>query len=255
MVLPEGLVAELKKRAKAKRRNGIFHRGGDSYLFRKKIRGHLYQIPFRAGSSKDAKLVYDQILLEISLGLHGGGKAPDLSSIIEGWCRLHRKQEDHVKNARWAEEALKDVPKGMTPLPDLPLPSITTERVETWICHYQDGRSPATINHVLRYLKLWMRWAVKRKTPGLPGMPYDVPMRKVERVAKPVVKIPHQDAFFQGVDCIRTWVRVSQLADLEVRVAVRMMLGLGLREKEVLGARREWLDLDARTYTVGKAKG
>lgn len=255
MVLPEGLMAELKKRAKAKRRNGIFHRGGDSYLFRRKIRGNLYQIPFKAGNAKDAKQVYDQILLEISLGLHGGGTAPRLSAIIKAWVNLHRKQTEHVKNAKYAEESLRNVAKGQTPLPDLPLPSITTPRLEDWISHFQEDHAPATINLVLRYLKLWLRWAVDRGTPGLPKMPCKIKMQKVEPRVRPVVEMDDQAAFLAGIDCVKTWVKVSQLAELPVRAAARFMLGVGIREGQVLRARWEWLDLEARTYIVGKDKG
>ena len=233
-------------RKKAKRRLGLFPRGPQSYLLRKRIGGHLYQVPIKAANATDAREIYDQILKEISLGLHGGGQAPTLAALIDGWCSLHRKQLRHVAAARYAEEALGQMVK-------IPLPSITTERVESWISEYQDGHSPASINQVLRYLKLWMRWAVRRKTAGLPGMPYDVPMRKVERVARPVVKIASQAAFLEGVDRVKTWVRSSQLADLQVRAAVRMMLGCGMREAEVLGARWEWLDMDE--YEVGRAKG
>jgi integrase len=36
---------------------------------------------------------------------------------------------------------------------------------------------------------------------------------------------------------------------------IRVMVGLGLREGEVLGMRREWFDFNNRNYVVGKAKG
>ena len=235
-------------RKKARRRLGLFPRGPQSYLLRKRIGGVLYQVPIHAANATDAREIYDQILKEISLGLHGGGQAPTLAALIDGWCSLHRKQPRHVAAARWCEAALGQLVK-------LPLPSITTERVEGWISDYQESHAPATVNQVLRYLKLWMRWAVARKTAGLPGMPYSVPMCRVERTARPVVKIGSQDDFLRGVDCIKTWVRTSQLADLQVRAAVRLMLGCGLREAEVLGARWEWLDAGQGEYVVGRAKG
>lgn len=232
-------------RKKAKRRNGLFKRG-ESYWLRKQISGHLYQIPLKVGPRDDAQEVYDQVLKEIVLGLHGGGKAPTLAALIDGWCSLHRKQEAHVRAARYAEAALGALVK-------LPLPSITLDRVDGWIADYQEGHSNATINQVLRYLKLWMRWAVDLKT--IPGMPYKKKMLKVEKRAKPVVKIAAQDDFLRGVDCIKTWTRHSQLADFQVRAAVRLMLGCGMREAEVEGARWDWLDAGNREYIVGKAKG
>lgn len=235
-------------RKKAKRRLGLFPRGPQSYLLRKRIGGVLYQVPIKAANAADAREIYNQILKEISLGLHGGGQAPTLAALIDGWCHLHRKQLRHVTAARWCAEALGQLVK-------LPLPSITTERVESWISDYQEDHAPATINQVLRYLKLWMRWAVKRKTAGLPGMPYDVPMRRVEKMARPVVKIADQDAFLAGVDRVKEWARHSQLAEFQVRAAVRLMLGCGMREAEVEGARWDWLDAGQGEYRVGKAKG
>jgi integrase len=45
------------------------------------------------------------------------------------------------------------------------------------------------------------------------------------------------------------------LAEPQVRAAVRLMLGCGMREAEVLGARWEWLDAGQGEYRIGKAKG
>lgn len=43
------------------RRNGIVKRG-DAYFMRKRIKGHLYQIPLHVENAKDARKVYDQVL-------------------------------------------------------------------------------------------------------------------------------------------------------------------------------------------------
>lgn len=40
-----------------------------------------------------------------------------------------------------------------------------------------------------------------------------------------------------------------------IRTAVRLMLGLGLRESETITARWEWLDIGRQTYTPGRTKG
>ena len=245
MVIPEGVMADLKTRAKAKRRNGLFKRG-DTYWLRKRIRGVLYQVPLIVGPKGDAKDVYDQVLKEIVLGVHGMPQAPSLTATIEGWCRLHRKQEAHVKAARWAEGALGK-------LTALPLTSITTERLDEWTTGYQESHKPATVNLVLRYVKAWLRWAVRRKS--IPTMPCEITMQRVEKRARPVVKIAQHDLFIQGVDCEESCKIHSRLADLQVRAAVRLMLGCGMRETEVLGARWEWLDAGQGEYTVGKAKG
>lgn len=204
MDLSGALVATRKK---AKRRNGLFPQPNGTYRLHKKIKGHVYDMLLVVQNKADAREVADQVLKEIALGLHGGGQAPDLAAVIGSWCYLHRKQERHVKAARWAEEALGQVPKGATPLPKLPLPSITTERVDEWKATYLEDHAPATINLVQRYLKLWLKWAVERKSCCLPGMPCKIKMEKVEPRPRPVVKIADQDQFLQGIDCVKTWVR------------------------------------------------
>lgn len=63
----------------------------------------------------------------------------------------------------------------------------------------------------------------------------------------------------------RPFVRMSQLAEFlamadktarskSIRLAIRLMLGLGLRLKEVRTARWEWIDWDVRTYTPNGGK-
>ena len=48
---------------------------------------------------------------------------------------------------------------------------------------------------------------------------------------------------------------VLSLDNPHAPVMVRVMIGLGMRESEVLGMRWEWFDSNQRTYVVGKAKG
>jgi len=233
-------------RKKMVRRNGLYKRGG-TYWLRKQIGGVMYQVPLLVGPRDDAREVYNQVLKEIAMGLHGLKQAPTLSATIEGWCRLHRKQESHVQCARWVEKVLG-------PMTGMPLTSITTQRVEAWVSDFIEGHKPATVNMAIRYLKLWMRWAIRRKE--ILGMPFDVAPIKVERRPRPVVKISQQDVFLDAVDI---WMVKKDgtpcYAEPQVRAAIRMMLGLGMREAEVIGARWEWLDQEAKTYTIGKAKG
>ena len=239
-------VGEVTQRKKAVRRNGLFKRG-NKYFLRKRINGNLYQLPLHCENLKDARIVYDQVIKEIALGLHGLAQAPTLNAVVDGWAELHRKQEAHVKAGKWCRDALGTLAK-------LPLSSITTARVEGWISAYQENHSPATINQVLRYLKLWLRWAVDRT--DIPGMPCKIKMLKVEKRVRPVIKVPQLDAFLNAVDLELVKKNGEQvMADLQVRAAVRLMVGLGLRESEVLGARWEWLDQGRGEYTAGKTKG
>jgi integrase len=78
------------------------------------------------------------------------------------------------------------------------------------------------------------------------AVPFKVKMLKVQR--KPRATLP--------VGLSRDWLReLDGAASEPVRIAVRLMLGMGLREAEAASARWEWLDVARQTYTPGQTKG
>jgi integrase len=107
------------------------------------------------------------------------------------------------------------------------------------------GRSPVTVNDMLKILKLLVNFAVKQG--HLKSLPFKVDFLRVQEKPRPTLAAPKVQEFLAGVD--RT------TGSIHVRVMLRVMVGLGLRESEVLGMRWEWFDVENQTYTVGKAKG
>lgn len=124
---------------------------------------------------------------------------------------------------------------------------IRTEDVEEARAkHLESGHAPATANHWLRNLKLLFHWAVARKM--LPSVPWSVRMMKLQKRPRVILPIAKAAAWLNAIDD-------AAGEDSAVGVVVRLMLGLGLREMEALGARWEWVDLARKTYTPGKTKG
>jgi integrase len=123
---------------------------------------------------------------------------------------------------------------------------ITTEDVEEARAKHLEGHAPATANHWLRNLKLLFHWAVARKL--IPEMPWAVRMMKVQKRPRVILPIAKAAEWLKAID--------DAAGESEgVKVAVRLMLGLGLREMEALGARWAWVDFERKTYTPGITKG
>lgn len=107
------------------------------------------------------------------------------------------------------------------------------------------GRSPQTANLLFRVMKLL--WNYGLKVGLLDTMPFRVQPLRVQRKPRPVVTGSRMQEFLAAAE--------QCSSNPQVAAMLKMMVGCGMRESEVLGARMEWIDPDARTYTVGKAKG
>ena len=106
------------------------------------------------------------------------------------------------------------------------------------------GRSPVFTNNVLVTLRTHINFAVKR---GRLRKPLKVELLRVQRKPRPTVPASRVQEFLTAID--------HASKNPQVRVMVRVMLGLGCRSSEVIGMRFEWLDIEQRTYQVGRAKG
>lgn len=125
------------------------------------------------------------------------------------------------------------------------LNQITTAKVEACRAAYlAGGGTPGGANSLLVALNALMRWAVRHDK--LARVPYSVSRLRVQREPR---------AILPGVLAPRFLAVVDTARNSHVRACVRMMVGLGLREAEALGARWEWLDLHHGTYTPGRTKG
>jgi len=131
---------------------------------------------------------------------------------------------------------------------DAKMDRLTTELVELARGKHLEGRSPASANLWMRTLNLLGNWAIKRGI--LDTLPWRVKMQKVQKTPRKTLPV---DKALEWLHAAEGHGRKSNKVALGI--VLRLMLGLGMREGEALGARWEWLDWDRKTYTPGKTKG
>lgn len=127
----------------------------------------------------------------------------------------------------------------------LKLNQVSTAQVEKCRAVYLDGGGThGGANSLLIALNALFGWAMRHRL--IAAKPYAVKKLKVQRKPRPVLPGELAPKFLAAID---------QAKNTHVRAAVRMMVGLGLREDEALTAHWEWLDVHRATYTAGKTKG
>lgn len=172
----------------------------------------------------------------------GGGPVPTLKQLSETWLSIHEAtaSKAHVR----AVETF--VRLHLYDLADLRIDRIRTEHVEQARIAHLTFHAPASANHWLRILKLLFGWAVKRDV--IDRVPWRVRMQKLQKKPRTTLPADRTAAWLAAVD---TAARKRK----SIGTAVRLMLGLGLRESEALSARWEWIDWERLTYTPGITKG
>lgn len=167
---------------------------------------------------------------------------PTLGELADQWMQVHEAiaSPAHLKGVELLRRS------HLYGMDALPIDQLTTELVEQARLKHLQGRSRASANHWLRYMKLVVNWAVKRGV--IPALPWRVAFLKVQKRPRATLSTAMAADWFRALDAYA-------VRRPGVRVAVRLMFGLGLREMEALTARWEWLDWDRALYTPGKTKG
>lgn len=173
---------------------------------------------------------------------NGGKLIPTLSALVDEWL-VTRSPVMSAAHRACVESFGR---RHLYDLGGLPISALTTELVERARNKHLQTHSPASVNHWLRILRLVVNWAVKREI--LPKLPWRVDMLKLQRRPRPILP----------VDMARDWFSALDKAagkNPSIKIAVRLMFGLGLRESEAGGACWEWIDWERSTYTPGATKG
>ena len=207
------------------------HKRGMVWHYRFNAGGRDYSGSTGATDLATAKLVLDEARTQaILLGI-GKGKAPTLGAVVSEWLK-GRAAGRHKSAAEKNVEILATMAK-------MPADRITTPVVQEWAVRWMADHTTASVNHVLRYLKLWLRYALAEKL--IREMPCKVPLYKEQERPRPVV----------GVDLLDTV--CTKAKNPQIRAALALCLMSGMREGELLQARWEWLRGDS--YIVaGKTK-
>jgi integrase len=172
----------------------------------------------------------------------GRGPVPTLRELVDAWLTVHGEMLSiaHVRAVRtFGRGHLYD-------LGEIRIDRVTTERVEQARARHLEGRRPASVNHWLAILRLLFGWAEKHGL--ISGIPWRVQKQKLQK--RPRVTLPAARA--------QEWLAAVDQASrgrTALATAIRLMLGLGLRESEALSARWEWMDFERRAFTPGRTKG
>lgn len=179
---------------------------------------------------------------EASLWSREGKTIPTVKELVSQWLEIHTPTASaaHIK----VVEAFGRL--HLFDLADVMIDELTTERVELARVKYLAEHAPISANQWLKVLRLLCGWSMRRGV--LPAMPFHVRTLKVQKKPRATLPVPLALDWLAAID--------HREGDREaVRTAVRLMLGLGLRESETSSARWEWLDIERQTYTPGRTKG
>ncbi|MEX3961040.1 tyrosine-type recombinase/integrase [Paraburkholderia sp. EG286B] len=131
-------------------------------------------------------------------------------------------------------------------LGDVSIAALTTAMIENARLRHLETHSRSSTNHWLKAIQLVNHWAVRRKL--IPKVPWTVKELKVQKRPRTILPISATTAWLAALD-------EAAGNHVGVKIAVRLMLGVGLRESETRTARWEWLDWERETYTPGITKG
>ena len=224
-------------------KNGL-QKVGDIYHYCFRINGRQFKGSTRARDLSTARKVLETKRQEALIGKPQTPKVvPTVAALVQDWLATHaqtassghRKGVEHIARI-WLIPCFGNY--GIDQVTTGIVLAARTRMLEA-------GRSQATANHLLRVVKLLWNHAVV--SGSIEKVPFRVKMLRLQKKPRPTVPASRVPEFLAAIDASS---RSSQIA-----VMLKVMLGMGMRESEVLGMRWEWFDADQRTYTVGKAKG
>ena len=196
--------------------------------------------------SKDlatAKLILEERRKEALRDHCGVRNVPTFAELVQQWL-LVNKAIHSQKHLREVESVSRNwiLPVLGTSL----INRVTTAQVQKLRSKMLEaGRSRVTVNDVLKIVKLLGRFAIKQGSTR--ELSFRIEFFKVQKKPRPIVPARQFQNFLSAID--------GAAQNPHVAVALRVMVGLGLRESEALGMRWEWFDPSRQTYVVGKAKG
>lgn len=166
---------------------------------------------------------------------------PTLAGLAEAWIQAHALSYSPSRIRSVDAWRRCHVPT----LLNLPLRQIDTRRVEEARDLYLEHHKRTSANQWLAILRALFNWARRRRM--VRERPWEVGKLKEKRVHKPTLPM----------DVAPEWVRTAQeLSESEpgIGLVLRILVGMGLRVSEAIGARWEWLDFERNEYIPGDTK-
>jgi integrase len=217
---------------------------GPFWHYNLKINGQRAHGSTRATDLATARKILEEKRRELLEGQHRiVSRIPALNDLYDLWRRNHRAvfSQKHLGPVDCTYRKWLHPRFGATKIDQIGSSTVDSLRSEA----LRAGCSPRYVNNMLKILQLLLNYGVK--TGFIREVPLKIKMARLQKKPRPVLPATRVQEFFAAVD--------ATAENPHVSVMIRVMVGMGLREGEVLGMRREWFDLNNQTYTVGKAKG
>lgn len=217
---------------------------GDVYHYCFRIHGRQFKGSTRARDLQTARKVLEERRQQVLLGKPiVPVRAPLVADLVRDWLVNHQASLSigHLRNVETTSRLWILPACGKLRINEFG----TSRLLEIQTAMLGAGRSIASVNHLQRVAKLLWNHAVSIGL--LDHVPFKAKPLRSQRKPRPILGAERVPEFLSAVDV--------EARNPQVRVMVRVMLGLGLRESEVLGMRWAWFNPEYLTYTVGKAKG
>ncbi|OUL72634.1 tyrosine-type recombinase/integrase [Paraburkholderia hospita] len=215
---------------------------GSTWHYRFQIDGKRVQRSTHETDRQRANKIAEQAHRRARLWARDGREIPTVAELVSQWLEIHEASASvaHIKVVETFGRL------HLHGLDEVLIDELTTERVELARVKHLEAHAPVSANQWLKVLRLLCNWAVRRGV--IPAVPFRVKVLKVQKKPRAILPVNLAHDWLAAID--------AREGDRDgVRTAVRLMLGLGLRESETITARWEWLDVERRTYTPGRTKG
>ncbi|WP_434715497.1 tyrosine-type recombinase/integrase [Paraburkholderia sp. A3RO-2L] len=215
---------------------------GKVWHYRFRINGARVQRSTRETVKHKADAIAGKAYNRAKLWARGDEPTPTLRELVVQWLDVHTPtvSGSHAKVIETFGRL------HLFELADVEICDLTTELVEEARLEYLKTHAPASANQWLNVIRLLCRWAIRRKM--IPALPWSVKLLKVQKRPRPMLPVPLLTKWLAAVDELDG-------ACGPVAIAVRLMIGIGLREVETITAQWGWVDWERRTYTPGITKG
>lgn len=239
-----------------KYRNGL-GKGDDGYYhYCFKMKRQVYKDTTGATSIEVAREILKKIKDDLGLELAGAPrmKVITLDKLLDEW----ESQNTGVLTKAHMVPTLCKLRLHCGPIMKTPINIINKAKVEGIRKAYLEvpGHSAGGANSLVKSLKGVLGWAIGQY---LKVMPFRLKRIKVQRKPRRVIPLKDTEAFLAALEAPYPFTGVKHCPKARPKnphaiMACRLMLGLGLREIEALGARWEWFDWTTKTYYAGKTK-
>lgn len=217
------------------------------YHYRFKHNGQLFRGSTGCSTLSDAQKWLMRYRAKLTLEGVGIREMPTLRQLLVEWAETAgaTNNPDQIKSMKAAIQV------HCKHLLTLTLDQISTERVQATLQLYlttrgcgpgRQGHTKGGANALRLRLNTLMGYAVR--CGYLSKKPYDVKKYKTQKSPRPVVRAAKTKDYLDALE------RLARSEDR--KLAVVLMLGLGLRESEALGLRWEFIDLEHGSLTVGR---